>query len=123
MTVIDRALAADLHLVTTGNANVAGASFQGGATFAQVDSLEVGDHEAASHGVVVYDMKGVQHAGFALSGLLGEDFLSRFDVLIDKSHAVLCIDDTGSMLQGLIGENAAHGRSGVEPGPVRTARR
>ncbi|UWZ82245.1 retropepsin-like aspartic protease [Occallatibacter riparius] len=123
MTVVDRALAADLHLVTTGNANVAGASFQGGAAFAQVDSLQVGEHEAASHGVVIYDMKTVQHAGFPLRGLLGEDFLSRYDVLIDKSHAVLCIDDTGMMLERLTGQNQPHARPGVESGPVRTAQR
>jgi hypothetical protein len=119
MTVVDRALAADLHLATTGNANVAGVSFQGGAAFAQVNSLQVGDHEATSHGVVVYDMKSVQHAGFALRGLLGEDFLSRYDVLIDKSHALLCIDDTGVMLERLTGENSPP--SGGDPDPASGA--
>jgi hypothetical protein len=104
MTVVDLSLAADLHLRTTGNANVAGVSFQGQAMFANLDSLEVGDHVAARRGVVVYDMKKLQGAGFALHGLLGEDFLSGFDVLIDKAHNVLCIDDTGAMLQALNGE-------------------
>jgi hypothetical protein len=123
MTVVDRALAADLHLVTTGNANVAGISFRGGATFALVDSLELGDHQAVNERVVVYDMKEVKSAGFALRGLLGEDFLSRYDVLIDKTHSVLCIDDTGVMLERLTGENEPHGRADVESGPVRAAQR
>jgi dTDP-4-dehydrorhamnose reductase len=33
--------------------------------------------------VVVYDMKRLQSAGFAIRGLLGADFLSQFDVLIN----------------------------------------
>src|SRR5215472_12523725 len=41
MTVVDLSLAADLHLKTTGNASVAGVSFQGQAMFANLDSLEV----------------------------------------------------------------------------------
>lgn len=106
MTVVDLGLAADLHLATTGNANVAGVSFQGPAMYARLDRLEVGDHVSTNQGVVVYDMKNLQNAGFALRGLLGEDFLSRFDVVIDKAHSVLCIDDTGAMLGGLNGETA-----------------
>jgi len=115
MTVVDLSLAADLHMTTTGNANVAGVSFQGLAMFAQLDRLEVGNHVAIRQGVLIYNMKNVQGSGFAIRGLLGEDFLSRFDVLIDKSHNVLCIDDTGAMLQVLQGERAP-----VTPSPGGT---
>jgi hypothetical protein len=118
MTVVDRALAADLHLATTGNAKVAGVSVEGAASFARLDSLEVGGHSAVNQGVVVYDMKNVQGAGFALRGLLGEDFLSRYDVLIDKTHAVLCIDDTGAMLEGLKAEGVARRTSGNDSIPA-----
>lgn len=111
MTVVDLSLAANLHLATRGNANVAGASFQGQAMYAQLDRLEVGDHVSLNQGVVVYNMKKLQDAGFALRGLLGEDFLSRFDVVIDKGHSVLCIDDTGAMLQGMKAENSPPSRS------------
>jgi len=110
MTVIDLSLAANLHLTTTGNANVAGVSFQGGAMYARLDHLEVGGHVATNQGVVIYNMKNLREAGFALRGLLGDDFLSRYDVLIDKQHNVLCIDDTGAMLGGLKGEAAPQGR-------------
>jgi predicted aspartyl protease len=115
MTVVDVALAADLHLATTGNANVAGVSFHGGAWYARLDSLGLGDHESTNHNVVIYDMKGLQNAGFALRGLLGEDFLSSYDVVIDNTHGVLCIDDTGAMLEGLKGANAPQHESGVDP--------
>src|SRR3974390_1057159 len=94
MTVVDQALAAELHVETTGNANVAGMSLQGGTKSAQLDALEVGGHVSTNQGVLVYDMKNLQGAGFAIRGLLGEDFLSRFDVLIDHAHSVLCTHAT-----------------------------
>jgi predicted aspartyl protease len=97
MTVVDQALAAELHIPTTGNANVAGMSLQGDTKFAQLDTLEVGGHVLNNRGVLVYDMKSLQGAGFAIRGLLGDDFLSRFDVFINRAHSVLCIDDTGAM--------------------------
>jgi hypothetical protein len=46
---------------------------------------------------LVYDMNKIQIARFAIRGLLGDDFLSRFNVFIDNAHSVLCIDDTGAM--------------------------
>jgi Aspartyl protease len=114
MTVVDQELAAELRLAATGPANVAGVSVKGTATYARLDSLELGGHAAINHDVVVYDMQDVQGAGFALRGLLGEDFLSGYDVLIDKTHSVLCIDDTGAMLAGLSGgENAPRHESGA----------
>ena len=97
MTVLDRSLAAELHIGTTGNANVAGMSLQGDTKLAHLDALEVGGHALTDQGVLVYDMKNLQGQGFAIRGLLGDDFLSRFDVLIDHAHSVLCIDDTGAM--------------------------
>jgi len=101
ITVIDLTLAGDLHLRSSGNAKVAGASFQGPAVFSKLDRFEVGDHVATNQPVLVYNMKNVQADGFPLHGLLGEDFLSRYDVLIDKAHNVLCIDDTGAMVESM----------------------
>ena len=101
MTVVDKALAAELNIAPTGNANVAGMSLQGDTKFAHLDTLEVGGHALTSQGVLVYDMKNLQGAGYAIRGLLGDDFLSRFDVLIDHAHSVLCIDDTGAMEAGV----------------------
>ena len=104
VTVVDLLLAADLRLMSMGNAKVAGMSFQGPALFAQLDRLQVGDHVATKQSVLVYNMRNVQGSGFAIRGLLGEDFLSRYDVLIDRMHNVLCIDDTGEMLKGISGQ-------------------
>jgi predicted aspartyl protease len=100
MTVVDRSLAEELNIPMTGKADVAGVSFQGQAMYAQLNTFEVGDHESANQDVLVYSMKNIQAAGHAIRGLLGEDFLSRFDVLIDNAHHVLCIDNTGAVRGG-----------------------
>lgn len=97
MTVVDQALATELHITTAGDANIAGVSLQGQSKFARLDSLEVGNHFSTNQLVLVYDMNRLQEAGFAIRGLLGQDFLSQFDVFIDNTHNVLCIDDTGAM--------------------------
>jgi hypothetical protein len=107
VTVVDQSLAAELHLEAKGKAAVAGISFQGPAIFAQLDTVELGDHASTNQGVVVYDMKRLQSAGFAIRGLLGADFLSQFDVLINNALKVVCVDDTGAMLQGVNREHPA----------------
>jgi hypothetical protein len=119
VTVVDQSLAAELHLEAKGNAAVAGISFQGPAIFAQLDSVELGDHASTNQGVVVYDMKRLQSAGFAIRGLLGADFLSQFDVLINNALKVVCVDDTGAMLQGVNRERPAR----VTPVVARTKSR
>jgi hypothetical protein len=111
VTVVDQSLAAELHIAPKGKAAVAGISFQGPAAFAQLDNVELGDHAATNQGVLIYDMKPVQSAGYAIRGLLGADFLSRYDVLINNALKVVCVDDTGAMLQGVNGEHMA----GVAP--------
>ena len=103
MTVIDRSLATELGLPASGNANVAGISLQGQIRFAQLEMLKLGKYASTNQRVLVYDMNKLQKAGFAIRGLLGEDFLSRFNLFIDRAHGVLCIDDTGTMEASLIG--------------------
>ncbi len=115
VTVIDLGLAADLHLKATGAATLAGMSVQGAAMYARIDSLELGPQAASNQSVLVYDMKKLQGARFAIRGLLGEDFLSRFDVIIDKAHSVLCIDDTGTMLATLKSDHDPRLQSGDGP--------
>ncbi len=113
VTVVDQALAAELNLRSTGKADVAGVSFRGAAILAKLETLEVGEHMVSDQGVLVYDMSSVQNAGFGVRGLLGDDFLSRYDVLINNAHRVLCIDDTGAMREGMKKDQATRNPSGV----------
>lgn len=103
MTVVDQSLAAELNIPTVGEAKIAGVSVQGKMKFAEIHTLAVGDHVSTGQRVLVYNMDKLQQAGFAIRGLLGQDFLSQFDVLIDNAHNVLCIDDTGALRAGVKG--------------------
>jgi hypothetical protein len=96
-TLLDSALAADLHLETEGEAEVAGPGFDGPASFAQTEVLDVAMHAAAGLKVLVYDLGYLRTWGVHVRGVLGEDFLERFDMLIENTHHLLCLDNSGVM--------------------------
>ena len=67
------------------------------ASFAQLDLLETGSHSVSNQKVLVYDLKNLQATGLEIQGVLGEDFLEQFDMLIDNAHRLLCLDEEGTM--------------------------
>ena len=103
ITMVDPSLAAELHLNTQGSAVVAGVGFDTAASFAQLDLLEVGSHAVASQKVLVFDIKNPPSVNLHFRGVLGEDFLSQFDVLIDNAHNLLCLDDSAAMREDVKG--------------------
>jgi hypothetical protein len=48
--------------------------------------------------VVVQDLGPIQAADPRIRGVLGENFLAHFDVLIDYAHRLLCLD-VGKLMQ------------------------
>jgi Aspartyl protease len=107
-TVIDPLLAAELHLKAQGPAEVDGVGFSGHASLAYVDLLEAGSHSVANQPVVVQDLQPLQAAnlpfrGLKFRGIIGEDFLWHFDVLLDYAHRMLCLDDTKVMQAAMKG--------------------
>jgi hypothetical protein len=102
ITAIDPSLAAELHLESQGAAVVAGAGSRESASYAQVDLLEAGSQVVANQRVFVY---GVQN--LHVRGILGEDFLEHFDMLIDNSHGLLCLDGSGTMRAAMGGPHIA----------------
>ena len=103
VTMVDPSVAAELHLETQGAAVVAGAGSHQSASFAQTGLLEAGSHSVADQKVLVYDLQNLKSADLNIQGVLGEDFLEHFDVLIDNAHSLLCLDDTGAMRTGVKG--------------------
>jgi hypothetical protein len=103
VTMIDPSLAAQLHLDTEGAAVVAGAGSRQSATFARVGQLEAGGHSLASQRVLIYDLHRLKSDDLHIQGILGEDFLEHFDMLIDNAHSMLCLDDTAAMRSGVKG--------------------
>jgi len=98
ITMIDEALASELKLKPSTKASVVGVSMQGkDAKYALVDSVRVG--QSARIGqvyVLAFDMKDMRAAGYTVRGLIGGDFLSHFDAMIDNSHNRVCFTSAGA---------------------------
>jgi hypothetical protein len=97
ITMIDPTLATALHLDTRGAAAVSGVGSGRSASYAQLSLVEAGSKGVANQKVLVYDLQNLRSEDQHLRGILGEDFLQKFDVLIDNAHRLLCLDDSAAM--------------------------
>ena len=107
ITMIDPSLAAELHLDTSGAVAVASAGMRASASFSNLEALEAGTHSLANQKVLVYDLRNLQATGLDIQGVLGEDFLGQFDMLIDNAHSLMCLDDSGAMRGDVKGSHIA----------------
>jgi len=105
VTMVDPSLAAELDLHAEGAAEVAGAGFHSVASFAWLDLLQAGSHAVADSKVLVYDLQRLKSADLSIRGVLGEDFLEHFDMLIDTAHGLLCLDDSAAMRAEVKGQH------------------
>lgn len=97
VTIVDSALAAELHLMIEGTTGFVGVGFRTRPSFAHLDILEVGSHALANPLVVVQNLEHLQAVDPHIRGILGGNFLGHFDVLIDYAHNMLCLDDAKIM--------------------------
>lgn len=102
-TMIDPALAASLQLSRYGNARVASAGMSASAYSSQLPLVEVGPQKVTDLEVLVYDLSNFQSRGLIIQGVLGEDFLEHFDMLIDNVHKLLCLDSSGAIRKDIRG--------------------
>ncbi|HEY2469274.1 MAG TPA: retropepsin-like aspartic protease [Terracidiphilus sp.] len=95
--MVDPALAAALHLNPEGRMLIASVGSETTASLVQVPLIEAGSHALANQDAIVYDLANIGNLGIAIRGILGEDFLAHFDVLIDNSQRLLCLDNGTAM--------------------------
>jgi hypothetical protein len=107
ITMIDVSLAGELHLENHGTAVVAGVGSQSAGSFSQLDQIAAGSHSVANQTVLMYDLKRLKSADLQIQGILGEDFLAHFDMLIDNGHRFLCLDDSTTMRTAIPGSHIA----------------
>jgi hypothetical protein len=107
VTTVVPSLAAKLRLEPRGAAVVAGIGSLQSASYAQLDLLEVGSQSVADQKVLVYDLRGLYSFDSQIQGVLGEDFLELFDVLIDNAHRLLCLDSSSAMRADVRGPHTA----------------
>jgi len=97
ITIIDSSLASELQLANQGAAEVVGAGFHVSAYLATLDRIEAGTHAVPNLDVFVDELERLRSIDLRVRGIVGEDFLAHFDMLIDNEHAMLCLDDTGAI--------------------------
>src|SRR5512135_745139 len=87
VTMITGKVAADLRIPTTGSGLLTGIGGTVRAQVARVDSVKVGDAEVAGMTVSIHDP--LRNSSF--EGLLGMDFLGRFQVSVDPEKKLLIL--------------------------------
>jgi Aspartyl protease len=107
ISMVDPALAANLHLKIEGTTGFVGVGFHTHPSFAHLDTLEAGSHAIANPLVVVQNLGNLHAADPHIRGILGGNFLRHFDVLIDYTHRMLCLDDTKGMQPEMKGKHVA----------------
>src|SRR5215472_9603398 len=93
VTMVDPSLIAG-HLSADGDVTLAGVGFHESVSMVHLQELAVGTHAVSDQNVLVADFSRLKSAGLHIQGILGEDFLEHFDMLIDNSHGLLCLDET-----------------------------
>jgi len=104
LNVIDPALAAQLNLKSQGTVGLVATATWSQASVGVLDSLEAGSQLVSKPLVVVQDLGPLQAADPRIRGVLGENFLAHFDVFIDYSVGLLCLDEAKLMEEHLRGE-------------------
>jgi len=107
ITAIDPRLASELRLSLQGSAGVTGAGFSTRASYALPESLQAGDHVLKNPLLLVHSLGQIQLSDPSVRGILGENFLERFDLLIDYAHGIVCLDDTKQLQANVKGRRIA----------------
>jgi hypothetical protein len=105
VTIVDPALAAELHLRIEGTTGFVGVGFRTRPSFAHVDILEAGSHAIANPLVVVQNLGSLHTADTEIRGILGGNFLGHFDLFLDYAHNMLCLDDAKLMRPQIKGKH------------------
>jgi Aspartyl protease len=107
LTTIDPSLASELHLARLGPTHVTGVGTYMNAEYGELETLQVGTYSIKQPLVLIQDLRWVQQNDRRIRGILGENFLEHYDLLIDYQHRILCLDDTGQMQQKVKGARIA----------------
>jgi hypothetical protein len=119
-TIIDSDLAAQLLLPVTGSRIIMGLRKSSILLTGHADSLEVAEATVKDLDLSVVQLSGLKSRYSKGRGILGEDFLRNFDLLLDNRHHLLQMEQgTGPMAAALTGEHVplSQGSYQGEPTP------
>jgi hypothetical protein len=105
IVVVDPSLASQLHLKVQGTVGLVSAANYAAASLTILDTLEAGSHLVEKPLAAVQDLGQIQAVDSRIRGVLGQSFLTHFDMLIDNEHKLLCLDETHAMREKVRGEH------------------
>jgi hypothetical protein len=105
-TMLDQKLADELALRREGEKTVLGLRGAMSLSIVHINSLSIAGATVASKDLFLYTYAKLHGLPSNVRGLLGEDYLQNFDVLIDYRHQVIQLESClGSMAETLRGEH------------------
>lgn len=116
ITIMEPSLAEELHLKPGGDVPVVTLTTSFTADLVVPDLIEVGSHAVRQPFVAVQKMAQLQALDPHLRGILGGDFLSHFDLLVDQRQKLLCLDQSGLLRESVRGERIPMAPQSGQPG-------
>jgi hypothetical protein len=104
ITIMDPQLAAELKLQPQGSISMGFVTNYAWARLVKPELLEAGPVAVQDLVVAVQGLNQVQALDHKVRGILGENFLGRFDLLIDYGHQLICLDQTKGLQRAMSGE-------------------
>jgi len=107
ITIMEPSLAAELHLERKGSADVVTGVRHTETGVVSPEVIEVGSHAFHGRLLSVASLAQFQARKGGIRGILGEDLLMGFDLLIDRGKKILCLDPAKYMRGSLRGERVS----------------
>jgi len=104
ITVVDPKLAAELQLQPQGSIRMAFVTNSARVNIQKAELVETGPVAVRDLVVAVAGLNQIQALDHKMRGILGENFLGRFDMLIDNRHKLICLDQTKELQREMKGE-------------------
>jgi len=101
VSTIDTSLASDLKLQPEGDTGVAGAAIFARQPYTHLDILQIGAHSVTNALAIIQNLAQLKAADPSIRGILGENFLAHFDLLIDNRQHMLCLDESPALVSVL----------------------
>ena len=107
ITTVDSELAAQLDLHPTASTGFSGVASYARRALLQLGQVGIGGHRVNDVLAGIDELAQLHAAGGNIRGIVGEDFLTHFDLLIDNQRRMLCLDDTGALAAAIKGAHVA----------------
>lgn len=103
ISTVDAALARQLGLRANGTMGITGVASYQRIPYVQLNRVELGGHRVDNVLAVIDELAELHSADAKIRGIVAEDFLAHFDLLIDNEHRMLCLDETDAMALAMKG--------------------